>query len=929
MRRLHPGLVLPGLVCAAMLTASVRLTAENDGMTVLGKVTALPVGDVLRHPPNFFDLEGKTVTFTPDGEGRYAVQTTGLTWVETSTRVILDFQAPAIEPAGLFHDISSHAPAARSSRGESTGVGLPFGFPFAGRTWTRVHANTNGNVSFTASERTLWEQRDPWADGAMRSVAAAVDSRSAAGLEAMIAVLWAIYGEAAVSVASSPERVAITWEAVRTVSGSGHGYEPAGPNAFQVRLYPSGAIEFAYRQVSERDGIVGLFHGSDARGRTLSTVEDAVGDVANATVDIISVELVDNGSTVVASVTMAADIPARVSSGTVEYRVFLDSDGKRCAVGLAVDTTARRELSSCGPEPSVVGYKVQDATIEIPFSKTLLNDARTFSWSMDAVWWGRDVFDGLDGSERVSLDEWGHDLSSRTETVAGNVFEVFHYPSIHTNTNGVLPYIYEQAPSDDELAVLFTDFRYDDLFSTGPASGPINVPIQGIGDWQANPRSGSTHGSDSLLSAFSMRYIGGPKYAESVVRDGYEFRDQANGVRDAGHELIHRWAAHLRFRNPRSGRIEHLTDDWCRCHWSEWLHVPARYPVWNGFSNRSYPEVSVMGGNVWQDNGDGTFTRQNTGDPVRGLSDLDLYVMGMIPPEEVRPTFLLRDVVETSTWGMVRATKVPVRIEDIVAAMGPRVPSASEQRKVFRMGVYLLHEDRRTPRPEWLARAQSFTDSLAKYFTLATGGGVDANRPPTAAETLPDQVLPLPGALDVDVSRAFTDPDGDRLAYTVSSSAAGVATARAAGARVTLTAVSAGTATIRVTATDPGGLRATQSFTVTVLPAGASAPFTDAVLRPGVTPVRAVHFMELRQRIDALRTARGLGRFRWTDPALRVGVTPVRLVHLLELRSALAAAYTAAGRPVPRWTDPAPVRGTTPIRAAHLMELRAAVVALE
>ena len=564
----------------------------------------------------------------------------------------------------------------------------------------------------------------------------------------------------------------------------------------------------------------------------------------------------------------------------------------------------------------------------MPLSKTRLNDARTFSWSMDAVWWDGDGFDRLDGSQQVNIEESDHDLSSRTGTVAGNLFEVFHYPSIHTNTDYVLSYIYERAPPEDELALLFTDFRYDDLFGTGPASGPINAPIQGIGDWQANPRRG--RGSDRLLSAVSTRYIGGQRYTESGVRDAYEFHGHSYGVHDAAHELVHRWAAHLRFRNPRSGRIEDLTDDGCRCHWSRRLHVPARYPVWSGFSNRPYSEVSVMGGNVWQDNGDGTFTEQRTGtSQAAGLSDLGLYVMGMIPPEEVRPTFLLRDVVETGTRGVVRATKVPVRIEDIVAAMGPRVPSASEQRKVFRLGVYLMHEDGRTPRPEWRARAQSFTDSLAKYFTLATGGGVDANRPPAAAETLPDQVLPLPGALDVDVSRAFTDPDGDRLTYTVSSSATGVATARAAAARVTLTAVSAGSATIRVTATDPGGLRAAQSFTVTVLPAGASAPFTDAVLRPGVTPVRAVHFTELRQRIDALRTAQGLGRFRWTDPALQVGVTPVRLVHLLELRSALAAAYTAAGRPVPRWTDPAPVRGTTPIRAAHLMELRAAVVALE
>ena len=203
-----------------------------------------------------------------------------------------------------------------------------------------------------------------------------------------------------------------------------------------------------------------------------------------------------------------------------------------------------------------------------------------------------------------------------------------------------------------------------------------------------------------------------------------------------------------------------------------------------------------------------------------------------------------------------------------------------------------------------------------------------ANRPPTVAVTLPDRSLAPRGALDVDVSSAFVDPDGDALTYAVSSSAPAVVTVRAAGARVTLTATGEGTAAIQVTASDPGGLSASQSFTVTV-GTSVSVPFTDDPIRPGVTPVRAVHFTELRTRIDALRTAAGLGRFAWADPALTAGVTRVRLVHLLELRSALAAAYAAAGRTSPRWTDPAPAPGATPIRAAHLMELRAAVVALE
>ncbi len=212
--------------------------------------------------------------------------------------------------------------------------------------------------------------------------------------------------------------------------------------------------------------------------------------------------------------------------------------------------------------------------------------------------------------------------------------------------------------------------------------------------------------------------------------------------------------------------------------------------------------------------------------------------------------------------------------------------------------------------------------SASQSFAVTVTAG---NRPPESAGTLAPLTLEAGGApVSVVVSGAFADPDDDRLTYGAASSSPAVASVSVSGGAVTVTPTGEGTATVTVTATDPGGLSASQTLAVRVW-----TPFTDDPIVPGVTPIRAAHFTELRARTDALRATAGLTRFNWTDPVLTAGVTPVRLAHLLELRTALSAAYGAAGRRAPGWTDAAPVRGATPIRAAHLTELRAAVRALE
>ena len=668
-----------------------------------GAVTALPAGRLIYKPANFFDLEGKTVTFTPNGDG-YVVAVDGPSWEQPG-------------PAATTHQLLG-------DRLQFELVGLPFPFSFAGATWNRVYANANGHISFQRPERENWPQRAAWPDGTIRSVAAAIDSRSAAGLEAKIAALWAIYGDMTLSVDSTPARVVFSWSATRPMPA----YEfqtPLGPNVFQARLYPSGRIELAYRTVAERDGFVGLFGAPSGRGRILDAPAEAAGDVEEPVVDITDLELVDTGSTLLFRMTLAADVPERVDDGEIYYRIFFGFGEYDCVAELEVNANGREPFRSCRPAPRSLGHRVRGSTVELFVSKTLFHSADHVEWDAVAVWRAREQFDHIDEVGTARMDRTDLDLAALAGTVNGNVFEVFHYPVVPKSIDHATSYIYEQVPANDEIAVLFTDFRIDDLYGHGPSTGPLNVAVQGIGGSNADPRSGEDYGSQRLQVSMAPQFIGGENLwrETGLGDDGRPFRNFAEGIWWIAHEATHRWLAYMRFRNPLSGQIESLRSSYS--HWSRFLHAPAVYPVWPGFSSERYVEKSVNSGGVWKDNGDGTFTRQDEPTALsakaRGLSALDLYAMGMIPPEEVPDTFILQVAEGTDPEGTVRATKVPVRIEDVIAAMGPRAPAADESRKEFRLGVYLLH-DGITPRPDLLQRARGVSAAVAEYFFRATGG---------------------------------------------------------------------------------------------------------------------------------------------------------------------------------------------------------------
>jgi uncharacterized repeat protein (TIGR01451 family) len=122
-------------------------------------------------------------------------------------------------------------------------------------------------------------------------------------------------------------------------------------------------------------------------------------------------------------------------------------------------------------------------------------------------------------------------------------------------------------------------------------------------------------------------------------------------------------------------------------------------------------------------------------------------------------------------------------------------------------------------------------------------------------------------------------------------------------------ALQPGTNVITVTARDDTGNTSTRTLR--------AVSFAD-LLTAGVTPVRAVHFLDLATAINDARMRRGLTAYAWSGGTPAVG-GPVKASHLNDLRTALAGLCDVVT--CGAFTRTAIAPGAS-VRGAHLLELR-------
>jgi hypothetical protein len=287
----------------------------------------------------------------------------------------------------------------------------------------------------------------------------------------------------------------------------------------------------------------------------------------------------------------------------------------------------------------------------------------------------------------------------------------------------------------------YSDFRVDTQEASPPSDGPVGGKVSGIGDTmhdQSAPilRSRCTQGrfqlgySEPVFVGANEMQERPPAGAAAATNHeiGFYTRQLAEASPDGkpapynyavghlGHEVGHRWGA---YATAKVGGATIRLGPWP--HWAPGLQAPVAFPY-------SLPtEASTLGGGVWRDNDDGTYTQLRDGYfvPASGYSHLDLYLMGLIPPTEVPDFFILDRLVRTGSDGdghpIFKADRVNLTIRDVIAAEGPRSPDVDHSQRSFNTGIVVVVEHGRRPSAKLLAQAEGIRRQWIKYWGKATG----------------------------------------------------------------------------------------------------------------------------------------------------------------------------------------------------------------
>ena len=257
-------------------------------------------------------------------------------------------------------------------------------------------------------------------------------------------------------------------------------------------------------------------------------------------------------------------------------------------------------------------------------------------------------------------------------------------------------------PDEFDHLIVFTD---EPLLTTAFAyEVTVSNDITGLG--MATFTQASDYGSAGRLQSMcNMDALS--KYPDDPRQ---KFHGQNSTLGLIGHEVGHRWLAFLNFRDETSQSSQALLGR-DHAHW--------------GFFFDS--DASVLEGNDIADHGGGSFSTRAAGERY---SLLDQYAMGLVDQTQVPPFFYVENptnVVPSKTATSSPAvgvtfngTRRNVTIDDVIAVMGQRIPSAASSQREFRQAFIYVVGRGRTADPFALEKLDRIRMAWDQFVSAAT-----------------------------------------------------------------------------------------------------------------------------------------------------------------------------------------------------------------
>ena len=697
---------------------------------------------------NMFDLVHHTLRFTPEASG-YRMENLALQWDS---------------------EFGSEMTAAQASLHK-------FAFPYSGKNWDSFSVGATGSIAFGAAPGG-GGRAGAGGGGGGRGGGVSVDrfaelqeaGRTLINTVPAICVFFKPRMSGTRYFKELDDRVVITWSLTEPVGGVQDMTWVPTANRFQTVLRKDGSIDMSYAEVTAKDAIVGIYPMVTAGAeKEIAVISHAADPAAAANLGIKNLRLaaVDGLFLKVTFETRGPVLPeGDPGLAGITYRVSFDGHkplatraenahpdavwmirggafGGRGGRGGGGGGGPRYSVSGPGVSP---GVTVNGNTISVqgtlPASFKAGDQIAVYA---DVTGPGTPAATAdqvpPQGVKLTGIQSPELHLSSvkRQDGPFAVAYEAFYYMKPPRAVDLTCTVIKALGDKFDMLAY-YSDFRIDNpeagTSSSGPlGGGPAGGAVTGIGANQRNLESYCSQGRFQWQFIQPV-YVGSNQMQErppagttdtnthNIAAYDHQLGERSPDGRmppydyamsQIGHEMGHRWGAFV------SAKVNGETIQLGPTHWARGLQAPVAFPY------QRPTEASAMGGGVWQDNYDGTFTQLDDDYyvPATGWSYLDLYLMGLIAPSEVPDFFILRNLVpagrDANGHPIFKADRTKVTIQDVIAVEGPRLPDVDHSQKKFNTGMVVVVEHGTKPSKELIDQTNAIRLRWIDYWETTTG----------------------------------------------------------------------------------------------------------------------------------------------------------------------------------------------------------------